>query len=49
MCDTFAYGAYGASRHFLLLCVQEAAAELAKYEVLLLLDIKRPVANFGYK
>jgi acetolactate synthase-1/2/3 large subunit len=28
---------------------QEAAAELAKYDVLLLLDVRRPVAQFGYK
>ncbi|WIA19312.1 hypothetical protein OEZ85_003945 [Tetradesmus obliquus] len=28
---------------------QEAAAELAQYEVLLLLDVRRPVAGFGYK
>jgi hypothetical protein len=28
---------------------QEAAAELSKYDVVLLLDIKRPVATFGYK
>lgn len=28
---------------------QEAAAELAKYDVLLLLDIRQPVAMFGYK
>jgi acetolactate synthase-1/2/3 large subunit len=28
---------------------QEAAAELAKYEVLLLVDAPRPVAMFGYK
>lgn len=29
--------------------MQEAAAELAQYEVLLLLDVRRPVAGFGYK
>jgi acetolactate synthase-1/2/3 large subunit len=28
---------------------QEAAANLAKYDVLLLLDVRRPVAQFGYK
>jgi hypothetical protein len=28
---------------------QEAAAELAKYDVLLLLGVRRPVAQFGYK
>lgn len=28
---------------------QEAAAELKKFEVVVLLDIKRPVASFGYK
>ena len=28
---------------------QEAAAELAKYDVLLLVDAPRPVAMFGYK
>lgn len=28
---------------------QEAAAELSNYDVVLLLDIKRPVATFGYK
>jgi acetolactate synthase-1/2/3 large subunit len=28
---------------------QEASAELAKFDVVLLLDIKRPVATFGYK
>jgi hypothetical protein len=28
---------------------QEAAAELAKYDVLLLLDVRTPVAQFGYK
>lgn len=28
---------------------QEAAAELEKYEVVLLLDVRRPVAGFGYK
>ncbi|EFN57872.1 hypothetical protein CHLNCDRAFT_56997 [Chlorella variabilis] len=28
---------------------QDAAAELGKYQVLLLLDARRPVANFGYE
>lgn len=28
---------------------QEAAEELRKYEVLLLVDVRRPVAQFGYK
>lgn len=28
---------------------QEAAVRLAAYEVLLLLDVRRPVAQFGYK
>jgi acetolactate synthase-1/2/3 large subunit len=28
---------------------QDAAAELAKYELLLLLDARLPVATFGYK
>jgi acetolactate synthase-1/2/3 large subunit len=28
---------------------QEAAAELAKFDMLLLLDVRRPVAQFGYK
>lgn len=28
---------------------QEAAAELKKYDVVLLLDVRRPVAGFGYK
>jgi hypothetical protein len=27
---------------------KEAAAELAKHDVLLLLDVRRPVAQFGY-
>jgi hypothetical protein len=32
-----------------LLTLQDAAAELAKYELLLLLDARPPVANFGYE
>ena len=32
-----------------LLRTQEAAAALAQYELLLLLDVRRPVANFGYE
>lgn len=28
---------------------QEASEELRKYEVLLLVDVRRPVAGFGYK
>jgi acetolactate synthase-1/2/3 large subunit len=28
---------------------QEAAAELKKYQLLLLLDVRRPVAAFGYR
>lgn len=32
-----------------LLRKQDAAAALAQYELLLLLDVRRPVANFGYE
>lgn len=28
--------------------LQEAKAALAKYEMLVLVDVRRPVANFGY-